>query len=121
MIYALTITIAAGLLLLALLGSVVLLARRVAGLDAWRNVGGWRWYPSPLGLLLLLPLAALILWRLFPAVLLIPVVLPFFWRGRRSAGPLLYIWNLGRRRRPRADGEGDGRVIDGQYRRLDDE
>lgn len=121
MIYALTITIAAGLLLLGLLAGVVLLARRVAGPGGLRNLASWRWYPSPLGLLLVLPLAALVLWRLFPAVLLIPVVLPFFWRGRRTAGPLRFFWNLGRRPpTPRHD-DGDDRSIDAQYRPLDDD
>jgi hypothetical protein len=121
MVYALMITVLAGLLLLALLAVAVLLARRAAAAGGWGDVAGWRWYPSPLGLLLVLPLAALLVWRLFPAILLIPVVLPFFWRGRRLAGPLLFFWNLGRRRRPRTDGEGDDRAIDGRYRRLDDE
>jgi hypothetical protein len=122
MAYPLTITILAGLLLLALLATAVLLARRAAEAGGWGNVRGWRWYPSPLGLLILLPLAALLVWRLFPAVLLIPVVLPFFWRGRRLAGPLLFFWNLGRRANTRPDDDGDDdRAIDGRHRPLDDD
>jgi hypothetical protein len=121
MIYALTITIAVGLLLLALLGIGVLLARRTAG-SGWPSIGRWRWYPSPLGLLLLLPLAALVLWRLFPAILLIPIILPFFWRTRRLATPFLFVWNLGRRPPPPDAGhDGNDRTIEGQYRPLDDD
>lgn len=121
MIYSLAITIAIGLLLLALLGVAVLLARRAAGTD-WPSIGRWRWYPSPLGLLLLLPLAGLLLWRLFPAILLLPIVLPFFRRGRRLATPFLFVWNLGRRAPPPGAGDdGDDRTIEGQYRPLDDE
>ncbi len=122
MIYALTVTIAVGLLVLALLGIGVLLARSAAGGGAdWRSIGRWRWYPSPLGLLLVVPLAALLLWRLFPAILLIPIILPFFWRGRRLATPFLFVWNLGRRPPPRTGHDGDDRTIEGRYRPLDDE
>lgn len=121
MVYALAITILAGLVLLVLLAAAVLLARRAAEAGGLGNVAGWRWYPSPLGLLILLPLAALLVWRLFPAVLLIPVVLPFFWRGRRLTGPLQFLWNLGRRQHPRRHDGGDDRAIDGRYRPLDDD
>ena len=121
MIYPLTITIAVGLLLLVLLSVAVVLARRAAGAGGLGSVAGWRWYPSPLGLLILVPLAALLVWRLFPAVLLIPVIFPFFWRGRRLAGPLRFLWNLGRRANQRPDDGGDDRAIDGRYRPLDDD
>ena len=105
MIYALTITVAAGLLLLALIGFAVALVRRVAGVGDWPWRGRWRWYPTPLGLLVLLPLAGLLLWRLFPELLFLPIILPFFWRGRFFR----------RRRREGADG-----AIEGTYRPLDD-
>lgn len=122
MVYALTITIAVGLVALALVGIAVVLARRAAGVEGWRSLGRWRWYPSPLGLLLLLPLAALLLWRLFPAILLIPIILPFFWRGRRLPTPFLFVWNLGRRPPPpEAAHDLDDGTIEGQYRPLDDE
>ena len=109
MIYALTITIAAGVLLLVLLGVAVLLARRAAGGSiGWPPIGGWRWYPSALGLLALLLLAGLLLSRLFPAFLFLPIVIPFFWWRRRRGGP-------GGRR------DGDDRTIEGRYRPLDDQ
>lgn len=111
MIYALVVTIAAGLLLLALLGGAVLLARRAAGAtDGWPSFGRWRWYPSALGLALLLLAGGLLLWRLFPALLFIPIILPFFLRGR-------FRWRGGSS--TVGGGNGDG-SIDGHYRRLED-
>ena len=80
MLYALTITIAAGLALLALFAGAALLARRFAtegGLSL--PIPGWRWYPSPIGLLLI-PIAALVLWRFFPALVFLPIILPFVLR-----------------------------------------
>ena len=109
MIYALTITIAAGVLLLALLGGAMLLARRAAGGSiGWPPIGGWRWYPSALGLSMVLLLAGLLLSRLFPAFLFLPIVIPFFWWRRRWGRP------GGRRGR-------DDHTIEGRYRPLDDE
>ena len=121
MIYALTVTIAAGLLLLALFAIGIALARRAAGGD-WPSIGRWRWYPTPLGLLILLPVTGLLLWRLFPLLLFIPIVLPFLLRGGRF-GPLLFrLWNLGRRPPPGDEGQdGDDDAIEGRYRPLDDE
>jgi len=111
MIYALTITIAAGLLLLALLAVGALLAQRIG--RNLRPIRGWRWYPSPLGVMLLLSLAGLLLRRMVPALLVIPIILPFFRRNRHFRR----LWNLDRRR---ATGEDDGDIIDGQYRPLDE-
>jgi hypothetical protein len=109
MIYALAITIAAGLLLLALLAGAALFARRAAeGEIAWPALGGWRWYPSALGFSALLLVAGLLLSRLFPAFLFLPIVIPFFWWRRRWGGP------GGRRGR-------DDRTIEGRYRPLDDQ
>ena len=116
MIYALSITIAAGLLLLVLLGLGLALARRVADGD-WSAVGSWRWYPSPLGLLLVLPVAGLLLFRFLPALLALPLILPLFLRGRRMGRLFFFLWNLGRESRPDA---GDD-TIEGQSRLLDDE
>ena len=119
MIYALTVTIAAGLLLLVLFTIGIALARRAAGAD-WPLSGRWHWYPTPLGLLILLPVAGLLLWRLFPLILFIPIVLPFMLRGRRF-GPFLFR-NLGRRPPPGDEGrDDDDDAIEGQYRPLDDE
>ena len=112
MIYALTITFTAGLLLLALLAARALLAQRAD--SNLRPIRGWRWYPSPLGVMLLLPLAGLLLWRMAPALLVIPIILPFFWRTRLIAR----LWNLGRQRA--TGGPDDGDIIDGQYRPLDE-
>ncbi len=108
MIYALTIIVAAGLLLLALLAARGVLAER-----AGSNIRGWRWYPSPLAVMLLMPLAGLLLWRMAPALLVIPIIVPVFWRTRLFRR----LWNLGRRR---ATGKDDGDIIDGQYRPFDE-
>lgn len=122
MLYALAVTIATGLLLLALLGAGVLIARRAAGRPVSLPVAGGRWYPSPLGLLLVLPLLGLLAWRFLPVLLIIPLVLPFFWRRRRLASPVFFIWNLGRRQASPDDGrDGDDDVIPGEYRSLDDD
>jgi len=121
MIYALTTTIAVGVLLLLLLAGAVLLARRAAG-EGWPSIGRWRWYPSPLGLLLLLPIAALLLWRFFPAFLFIPLILPFFLRGRRVGRPFFFVRRPGRRgSSSNGRHSADERPIEGQYRPLDDE
>ncbi len=85
MIYALTIIVAAGLLLLALLAARGFLAQR-AGSNL-RPIRGWRWYPSPLAVMLLLPLLGLLLWRMAPALLVIPIIVPFFWRARPDGLP----------------------------------
>ncbi len=104
MTYALLITIAAALALVALVGGGALLARRAAGTASRGEApfGSWRWYPSPLGLalLVLLPLAGLLLWRAFPVFLFLPVVLPFFWRWRGRA------FGRGSRGHERHDGRG---------------
>ena len=116
MVYALTITVVAGLLLLALIGGVALLARRAADAAAEGRApfGRWRWYPSPLALLILIPLAGLLLWRFFPLVLIVPFILPFFWRGRGNRRPPFFIWgarkrwpSAGERHNGRDDMEGD--------------
>jgi len=109
MIYALTITIAAGVLLLGLLAVAALFARRASesGID-WPQFGRWRWYPSALGFSVLLLVAGLLLSRLFPAFLFLPIVIPFFWWRRRRGGP------RGRRGT-------DDRTMEGRYRPLDDQ
>lgn len=120
MTYALIITVAVGLLLLLLLGSGGFLARRVmeAAERGEAPFGRWRWYPSPLGLLLLLllPLAALLLWRIFPAFLFIPIIIPFFWRWRRLGRPFFFGQRPGRRPPEHEDDS-----IEGRYRPLDDQ
>ncbi|MBI4571115.1 MAG: hypothetical protein HY723_04135, partial [Chloroflexi bacterium] len=72
------------------------------------SLGGWRWYPSPLGLLLLLPVLGLLVWRAFPALLVLPFVLPFFPRFHRG-------WFA----RPRARSRSGDDAIDGEFRPLD--
>jgi len=121
MVYALVITIAAGLFLLGLLGGLALLYQR----GGWRGVslGSWRWQPSALGVTLLLLVGGLVLWRLAPVFLFLPAVIPFFWRWRRGRSrPTFRAWRSGRRRPP-ANGHdaADGRAIEGRYRNLDDE
>jgi hypothetical protein len=116
MVYSLTVTIAAAVVLFALLGVAAFMARRAAGAGGVGPVAGWRWNPSPLGFLVLVPLAGLLLWRLFPAVLLVPVIFPFFMRGRRPAGRTRFFWASGRRAPLQGD---DNKTIDGQWRSLD--
>lgn len=103
MLYALTITIAAGLALLAIFAGAALLARRLAsegGLSLPSR--GWRWYPSAIGLLLL-PIAALVLWRFFPVLLLLPIIIPFVLR--RGSG-IRGIFRLPRGQRDDEDDHG---------------
>ena len=123
MVYALTITIVVGLALLAFIGVGVVLAQRAAGGTlAWPSLRSWRWYPSPLGLLLLFALVGLLFWRVLPVFLLVPILLPFFWRRRRMRGPFFFTWKPGRRPAPpRAGFNGHDRPIEDQYRPLDDE
>ena len=97
MIYSLGITITAGILIIVFLGAVALLARRVAHGEGLGTLRGWRWYPSPLAMFVMLPILALLLVRAAPLLFALPLVLPIIWRTRWLAGPLLFIWNLGRR------------------------
>ncbi len=87
MLYALTITIAAGLLVL------------------------------------LLPLAAIVLWRVFPVVLFIPMVVPFFWRWRAGRRERVSFVRRRDEHRPSSNGHsaGDGHAIEGSSRPVDDE
>jgi hypothetical protein len=117
MVYALTITVAVGLLLLAIaLAAAFLIARfPEAARRGYVPFGRWRFYPNPLGLLLLLalPAAGMLLWRAFPAVLFIPFVLPFFWRwGRRRSGagmPFFIVWRDPEERHTSSNGHRNGR------------
>ncbi len=126
MVYALTITIAAGVVLLLLLGGGAVLARRAAD-GQWPSLRRSRWYPSPLGLLLLVPVAGLLLFRFLPVLLLLPVILSLFRRGRVRGlgGPLFRLWTMGRRPPPpppaSEERDGDDGSIEGTYRPLDDE
>ncbi len=117
MVYALAITVAAGLVLLALIGGVALLARRAAGAAAEGRApfGRWRWYPSPLALLLLIPLAGLLLWRFFPVLIFVPFILPFFWRRRGRRRPPFFVWRAGRRLPPKGQRRnGDHSDVEGE-------
>ncbi len=118
MIYALVITTAAALLIVAVIGGgALLLSRAVAG-DGLRSstIGSASWQPSPIGLLLLLPMAGLLLLRFVPGLR----ILSFLLRGRRAAGPLFFLWNLGGRSRWREKPDDDD-AIPGEFRPLDDE
>ena len=97
MIYSLGITIIAGILILAFFVAVALLARQVAHGEGLGTLRGWRWYPSPLALFVLLPILAVVIVRAAPLLFALPLVIPIIWRSRWLAGPLLFIWNLGRR------------------------
>jgi hypothetical protein len=126
MAYAVIITIAVAALLLAIIGGVALLARRAVGAASGGEspFGGWRWHPNQLGMLLLVvvPVAAFLLWRVFPVFLFLPIIVPFFlrWRGR---GGRPFTWRSGRQQRPSSNGhrQGDDQTIEGTYRSLDDE
>jgi hypothetical protein len=126
MLYALTITIAAGLLLIGLLVGVALLARRAAG-NVERGLGpfaGWHWQPSALGwlLVLLLPAAGLLLWRIFPVFLFLPLFLPFVWRWRGGRSAFTFV-RRPRTRKPSSNGhrKDEDHAIEGSYRPLDEE
>lgn len=127
MLYALAITIAAGLLLIGLLIGATLLVRRVTGAasDAVGPFAGWKWYPSSLGwlLFLALPIASLLLWRVFPVFLFLPFVLPFIWRWRGGRGARSTFLRRHGQRRPPSNGHkaDDEHAIEGSYRPLDDE
>ena len=116
MIFSLGITITATIILLAFFIAVAVLARRVAHGEGLGTLRGWRWYPSPLAMFVLLPILAELLVRAAPLVFALPLLIPVIWRTRWLAGPLLFIWNLGRK--ARRDG-GDG-TIEGQYRPFGD-
>ncbi len=121
MIYALSITIVAGLFLLGLLMGLGLLVQR-GGWRGW-SVQGWRWHPNALGFTVLALVAGLLLWRVFPEFLFLPVIIPFVWRWRGRGGrPNMWVWRS-RRQRPPANGHraGDEGAIEGQYRKTDDD
>lgn len=118
MLIPLTITIAAGITILALLAAGVFFAQRALE-TAGRGgspFGRWEFRPTVLGaaLLLLVPLAGLLLWRVFPVMLLLPMVIPLAWRLRGSS-----IFKR-RKRRQRGEAEDDD-PIEGRYRPLDDQ
>jgi hypothetical protein len=124
MIYALVITIAAGLVLLALPTGLFLAGRRAVHGDF--SLRGWRWHPNALGFTVLAIVAAVVLWRIFPEFLFLPLVIPFFWRwrGRRSGGPFAWTWRARRQQQPpptNGHRKDDDHAIEGQYRNLDDD
>jgi hypothetical protein len=102
MLIALTISIAAGLVMLALIVGGALLARRAAaGEGAGAAFGSWRFYPSPWVLLLLPLVAAFFLSRFLPGFIFLPLfIVPFFLR-RGGIGGLF----SSRRRRGDSDTE----------------
>lgn len=118
MIYALVITIAAALLIFAAIGGGALLLRRAVAGDGYRSssIGSLRWQPTPVGLLLFLPMVVLLLLRILPGMAL----LSFLLRSGRAAGPLFFLWNLGGRSRWREHRDDDD-AIPGEFRPLDDE
>ncbi|MEX2157980.1 MAG: hypothetical protein WEB04_01105 [Dehalococcoidia bacterium] len=103
MLIALTISIAAGLAMLALIAGGALLARRAAGgQGAGAAFGSWRFYPSPWVLFLLPLVAAFFLSRFLPGFIFLPLfIVPFFLRR----GVLGGIFSS--RRRPKDDGPGE--------------
>ena len=116
MIFSLSITITAAIILLAFFIAVALLARRVAHGEGLGTLRGWRWYPSPLAMFVLLPILAVLLVRAAPLIFALPLLIPVIWRTRWLAGPLLFIWNLGRKAR----GDTGDDSIEGRYRPFSD-
>jgi hypothetical protein len=94
----LTISIAAAIAMFALIAGAYWLATRAASGEGF-SLGSMRWYPSPLVLLILAPIALLVMWRFSLGFLIIPIILPFVWR--RGFGERFVAWTQGRgRRRP---------------------
>lgn len=129
MIYALVITILAGLVLLAVPTVLALAGRRATRGEF--SLSGWRWRPNALGLTLLAIVAVVVLGRIFPVVFFLPMLIPFFWRfrgGRRSGsgGPFNWQWRARRGPPPSTNGHSNGHkqddqnAIEGQYRNLDE-
>ena len=75
--YALSIAIAA----VFACTLVAFALRLVRSKDGVRLVGGWRWHPSLLGLSVALLVAGLLLWRFFPEIVILPIIVPIFWWG----------------------------------------
>ncbi len=74
-------------------------------------------------LLFALPFIGLLLWRVFPAFLFLPIIIPFFWRWQSGSRAFFRGWRPGQRRPP-TNGNGSYRAddpIEGRYRPLDDE
>jgi hypothetical protein len=109
MLIPLTISIAAALAMLALIVGAYYLATRVAQGEGL-SLGGIRWYPSPLALLILVPIAALLMWRFSLGFLLIPIILPFFWR--RGFGERFVAWTRWQGRGPRRPDKDDNHPPD---------
>ena len=76
MIFSLSITITAAIILLAFFIAVALLARRVAHGEGLGTLRGWRWYPSPLAMFVLLPILAVLLVRAAPLIFALPLLIP---------------------------------------------
>lgn len=98
MFIPLAITIAAAVLLLVLFGGGLFLARRFAleGVSGL-SLRGWRWYPSPIAVLVLAGIVALFAVRFFPAFIFIPFVLPFLFRRGRGGFGKIFRFPGGRR------------------------
>jgi hypothetical protein len=104
-----TISVAAAIAMFALIFGAYWLATRVAQGEGL-TLGGLRWYPSPLALLILLPIAGLLMWRFSLGFLIIPIILPFFWR--RGFGERFAAWTQGRNRRRSNENDSDDRPQD---------
>jgi hypothetical protein len=128
MVYALVITVAAGLLLLALPAGLFWFGRRAT--QGNLSFRGWRWHPNRIGFSVLAIVAAVVFARFFPGILFLLFVIPVLWRfrGRRSGGGRPFVWQWrAKRGQPHTNGQsnghkqGDDPAIEGQYRNLDDE
>lgn len=117
MVYSLAITILATVAILFVISFVALTVRRIAKGESAISLRGWRWYPSPLGLLVLAPIVALLAWRMLPALILLPIVLPFFRRGRGGNNGRGGDWRDGPP--PPAPPRPSGKPIEAQYRPRD--
>jgi hypothetical protein len=75
--YALTIALAT-VVVCSLAAFALRVARSGIGVPL---LGGWRWHPSLLGFSAALLLAGLLLWRFFPELVILPIIVPIFWWG----------------------------------------
>src|ERR1700694_4321491 len=101
MIYALIITVIAGLALLSIPTAIVVAGRRLR--KRGLAVSGWSIRPNAVGFTIIAIVVAFTLGRVFPEVLFLPLVLPFFWRfrgGRRSGAGVPFAWQWRARREP---------------------
>lgn len=117
MVYSLAITTLAAVVILFVIAFIGLTVRRIAKGEPAFSMRAWRWYPTPLGMLLLTPIVVLLAWRMLPALMLLPLVLPFFRRRGRGNDDHRDDWRNGPP--PPPPPSSPGRPIEAQFQPLD--